>query len=181
MLFIAQVLYGSDQTTCSMDEEPQYAEIAEVHPLPRDVGEGTLAAWVTLPNASPFHSSTMETTLPSLANSTLPIRGGTGTLPALPTDSSNSDEVEEVEKEGESASLLSGSLETTQVSRLSMSETSLADEIMLALRDKLNDPNMYMSVLDAKAAGSSPVPASPVKVEVEDLYCAPVYSDPLMK
>ena len=54
-----------------MDEEPQYAEIAEVHPLPRDVGEGTLAAWVTLPNASPFHSSTMETTLPSLANSTL--------------------------------------------------------------------------------------------------------------
>ena len=179
MLFIAQVLYGSDQTTCSMDEEPQYAEIAEVHPLPREVGDGTLAAWVTLPNASPFHSSTMETTLPSLANSTLPIRGGTGTLPALPTDSSNSDE-QELDK-GESASLLSGSLETTQVSRLSMSETSLADEIMLALRDKLNDPNLYMSVLDAKAAGSSPVPASPVKVEAEDLYCAPVYSDPLMK
>lgn len=177
---IMQVLYGSDQTTCSMGEEPQYAEIAEVHPLPREVGDGTLAAWVTLPNASPFHSSTMETTLPSLANSTLPIRGGTGTLPALPTDSSNSDE-QELEKEGESASLLSGSLETTQVSRLSMSETSLADEIMLALRDKLNDPNMYMSVLDAKAAGSSPVPASPVKVEAEDLYCAPVYSDPLMK
>ena len=181
ILFIAQVLYGSDQTTCSMgDEEPQYAEIAEVHPLPREVGDGTLAAWVTLPNASPFHSSTMETTLPSLANSTLPIRGGTGTLPALPTDSSNSDE-QEMEKEGESASLLSGSLETTQVSRLSMSETSLADEIMLALRDKLNDPNMYMSVLDAKAAGTSPVPASPLKVEAEDLYCAPVYSDPLMK
>ena len=181
MHFIAQVLYGSDQTTCSMGEEPQYAEIAEVHPLPREVGEGTLAAWVTLPNASPFHSSTMETTLPSLANSTLPIRGGTGTLPALPTEScSNSDE-QELEKEGESASLLSGSLETTQVSRLSMSETSLADEIMLALRDKLNDPNLYMSVLDAKAAGSSPVPASPVKVEAEDLYCAPVYSDPLMK
>ena len=88
MLFIAQVLYGSDQTTCSMGEEPQYAEIAEVHPLPREVGEGTLAAWVTLPNSSPFHSSTMETTLPSLANSTLPIRGGTGTLPALPTESS---------------------------------------------------------------------------------------------
>ena len=174
------MLYGSDQTTCSMGEEPQYAEIAEVHPLPREVGEGTLAAWVTLPNSSPFHSSTMETTLPSLANSTLPIRGGTDTLPALPTDSSNSDEVE-VEKEGESASLLSGSLETTQVSRLSMSETSLADEIMLALKDKLNDPNMYMSVLDAKAAGMSPVPASPVKVEPEDLYCAPVYSDPLMK
>ena len=59
-----------------MGEEPQYAEIAEVHPLPREVGEGTLAAWVTLPNSSPFHSSTMETTLPSLANSTLPIRGG---------------------------------------------------------------------------------------------------------
>ena len=176
------MLYGSDQTTCSMGEEPQYAEIAEVHPLPREVGEGTLAAWVTLPNSSssPFHSSTMETTLPSLANSTLPIRGGTGTLPALPTESnssSNSDE-QELEKE----SLLSGSLETTQVSRLSMSETSLADEIMLALRDKLNDPNLYMSVLDAKAAGSSPMPASPVKVEpAEDLYCAPVYSDPLMK
>ena len=161
-----QVLYGSDQTNLEEDE-PQYAEIAEVHPCPKDVGHGTLAQWVTLPHqpVSPFHTSTMETTLPSLGASTLP----------MPTPT------KELEPGDESTSLLSGSLETTQVSRLTMSETSLTDEIMLALRDKLNDPSMYMSVLDAKAGLDSPTPASPVKalVKEEELYCSPLYSDPL--
>jgi len=160
-----QVLYGSDQTTCSLgEEEPQYAEIAEVHPHP-----AVPSSWVTLPastTASPFHTSTMETTLPSLATSTLPIRGD-ASLPPIPRDEA-----------GETASLLSGSLETTQISRLSMSETSLTDDIMSALRDKLNDPMMYMSVADAKAC-ASPQPASPVKVVEEEVYCAPLYSDPL--
>ena len=56
-----------------------------------------------------------------------------------------------------------------------MSETSLTDEIMMALRDKLNDPNLYMSVIDAKL---SPTYEDSSKKE-EDLYCAPLYSDPL--
>ena len=51
-----------------------------------------------------------------------------------------------------------------------MSETSLTDEIMMALRDKLNDPSLYCTVLDAKA-GSTAVPQ-------EDLYCSPLYVDP---
>merc|ERR1712106_17453 len=73
----------------------------------------------------------------------------------------------------ESTSLLSETLETTQISRLSTSETSLTDEIMMALRDKLNDPNLYMSVMDAKLS-----PSDPSKKE-EDLYCSPLYADPL--
>jgi hypothetical protein len=97
----------------------------------------------------------METTLPSLGAPTLP---GPNRACADP----------------EAATLLSGSLETTQLSRLSKSETSLTDEIMLALRDKLSDPSNYMSVLDAKAGE---MPASPVKEE--ELYCSPLYNDPL--
>ena len=47
-------------------------------------------------------------------------------------------------------------------------------DVMLALRDKLSDPSNYMSVLDAKAGE---MPASPVKEE--ELYCSPLYNDPL--
>ena len=61
----------------------------------------------------------------------------------------------------------------TQMSRLSMSETSLTDEIMMALRDKLNDPTLYMSVADARS------PTYEASKKEEDLYCAPLYSDPL--
>jgi len=42
---------------------------------------------------------------------------------------------------------------------------------MLALRDKLADPSLYMAVLDAKVVDKD--------VKEEDLYCAPLYSDPL--
>ena len=52
-----------------------------------------------------------------------------------------------------------------------MSETSLTDEIMMALRDKLNDPSLYCTVLDAKAGQST-------AAVQEDLYCAPIYCDP---
>jgi len=148
-----QILYGSDQTTCHSlpDDEPQYAEIAEIHPYPKDIENKTLHKFenFTLPK---FES----TTLVSNAASTLPMRSEM-------TDTNQT----------ESTSLLSESLETTQISRLSMSETSLTDEIMMALRDKLNDPNMYMSVMDAKLS-----PSDPSKKE-EDLYCSPLYSDPL--
>merc|ERR1711970_962275 len=74
-----------------------------------------------------------------------------------------------------------GGLETTQVTRLSMSETSLTDEIMMALRDKLSDPNLYMSVLDAKPSGnhSTSTAKKPPGALEEDLYCSPLYSDPL--
>ena len=165
-----QALYGSERTTCSLEEEPQYAEIAEVHPSPKEVN-----TWVTLPHSSPFHTSTMETTLPSLGASTLPSRGDQG-LPPLPLDADPGEQ-------DENASLLSSNLEATeitQISRLSMSETSLTDEIMLALKDKLNDPSLYMSVLDCKAGVGSPTPASPLKEVVqEELYCSPLYSDPL--
>lgn len=81
----------------------------------------------------------------------------------------------------ESTSLLSDSnlegtnTNVTQMSRLSMSETSLTDEIMMALRDKLNDPNLYMSVIDAKTSS----PTYEASRKEEDLYCAPLYSDPL--
>jgi len=156
-----QILYGSDQTTCHSlpDDEPQYAEIAEIHPHPKDIENPTLAKFenFTLPK---FESTTLvsnaASTLPSIQASTLPMRSEM-------TDTNQT----------ESTSLLSDNLETTQVSRLSMSETSLTDEIMMALRDKLNDPNLYMSVMDAKLS-----PSDPSKKE-EDLYCAPVYSDPL--
>ena len=55
-----------------------------------------------------------------------------------------------------------------------MSETSLTDEIMMALRDKLNDPSLYCTVMDAKGAG----PAPKGDHKEEDLYCAPIYSNP---
>ena len=79
----------------------------------------------------------------------------------------------------ECTSLLSDTLEppdctaTTQLSRLSLSETSLTEDILLALRDKLQDPTLYASVLDAKISPSSEAGRQ------EDLYCAPLYSDPL--
>jgi len=156
-----QILYGSDQTTCHSlpDDEPQYAEIAEIHPHPKDIENQTLSKFenFTLPK---FESTTLisnaASTLPSIQASTLPMRSEM-------TDTNQT----------ESTSLLSENLETTQISRLSMSETSLTDEIMMALRDKLNDPNLYMSVMDAKLS-----PSDPSKKE-EDLYCAPLYSDPL--
>lgn len=156
-----QILYGSDQTTCHSlpDDEPQYAEIAEIHPHPKDIENPTLSKFenFTLPK---FESTTLvsnaASTLPSAQASTLPMRSEM-------TDTNQT----------ESTSLLSENLETTQISRLSTSETSLTDEIMMALRDKLNDPNLYMSVMDAKLS-----PNDPSKKE-EDLYCAPLYSDPL--
>jgi len=175
-----QVLYGSDQTTCSMgEEEPQYAEIAELHQPPKNSpGHGTLAAWVTLPHCSPFHSSTMETTLPSVPSSTLPIRAEGRLLPSLPSDPSgdSSDVMDALGQE--STSLLSGSLETTQISRLSFSETSLTDEIMLALKEKLNDPSLYMSVADAKQKENMVLN---IPLKEEELYCSPLYADPLIQ
>ena len=158
-----QILYGSDQTTCHslQDEEPAYAEIAEVHTPPKHLDTGTLPV---------FESTTLVTnvgsTLPSLHTRTLP-----------PTVSNKTDsDSGDTNNQTESTSLLSDSnLETTQISRLSMSETSLTDEIMMALRDKLNDPNLYMAVADAKL---SPTYESVVRKE-EDPYCLPLYSDPL--
>ena len=160
-----QILYGSDQTTCHslQDEEPTYAEIAEVHPPPKHLDNGTLPnGFPTLPI---FESTTLVTTvgstLPSLHSRTLPAKSDTD------GDTNN---------QTESTSLLSDSnLENTQMSRLSMSETSLTDEIMMALRDKLNDPSLYMSVADAKL---SPSYETALRKE-EDLYCSPLYSDPL--
>ena len=62
-----------------------------------------------------------------------------------------------------------------------MSETSLTDEIMMALRDKLNDPTLYCTVMDAKEAdksgGTDKAGAAAGGTE-EGLYCAPIYSDP---
>jgi len=164
-----QILYGSDQTTCHslQDEEPAYAEIAEVHPPPKHLDNGTLPnGFPTLPI---FESTTLVTnvgsTLPSLHSRTLP-----------PTVGNKSDTDGDTNNQTESTSLLSDSnLETTQISRLSMSETSLTDEIMMALRDKLNDPNLYMAVADAKL---SPTYETAVRKE-DDLYCSPLYSDPL--
>ena len=173
-----QILYGSDQTTYNSlgDDEPQYAEIAEVHPPPKHLENGTLPNhFTTLPM---FESTTLVTNVGSTLGRT---------LPSLPTSSNtNSSHKSEIQTESpqreatttESTSLLSDSnLETnvTQMSRLSMSETSLTDEIMMALRDKLNDPNLYMSVMDAKL---SPGYEAVTKKE-EDLYCSPLYSDPL--
>ena len=168
-----QILYGSDQTTCHslQDEEPAYAEIAEVHPPPKHLDNGTLPnGFPTLPI---FESTTLVTnvgsTLPSLHSRTLPPTVSTGTLP-------NKSETDDTNNQTESTSLLSDSnLENTEISRLSMSETSLTDEIMLALRDKLNDPNLYMSVADAKLC---PTYETAMRKE-EDLYCSPLYSDPL--
>ena len=165
-----QILYGSDQTTCHslQDEEPAYAEIAEVHTPPKHLDTGTLQPG--FPTLQVFESTTLVTnvgsTLPSLHSRTLP-----------PTVSNKSDsDTGDITNQTESTSLLSDSnLETTQISRLSMSETSLTDEIMMALRDKLNDPNLYMAVADAKL---SPTYESAVRKE-EDLYCSPLYSDPL--
>jgi len=156
-----QILYGSDQTTCHSlpDDEPQYAEIAEIHPHPKDIENQTLSKFdnFTLPK---FESTTLvsnaASTLPSIPGSTLPMRSEM-------TDTNQT----------ESTSLLSETLETTQISRLSTSETSLTDEIMMALRDKLNDPNLYMSVMDAKFSSSDP------SKKEEDLYCSPLYADPL--
>lgn len=174
-----QILYGSDQTTCHSlgDEEPAYAEIAEVHPPPKHLENGTLPNhFTTLPM---FESTTLVTNVGSTLHRTLP------SVPSINTNSSQKSENHESPEETtdtnnqtESTSLLSDSnLETnvTQMSRLSMSETSLTDEIMMALRDKLNDPNLYMSVIDAKV---SPTYEAISKKE-EDLYCAPLYSDPL--
>lgn len=167
-----QILYGSDQTTYNSlgDEEPQYAEIAEVHPPPKHLENGTLPNhFTTLPM---FESTTLVTNVGSTLGRT---------LPSLPTSSDTNSSQKSEQRDAtttESTSLLSDSnLETnvTQMSRLSMSETSLTDEIMMALRDKLNDPNLYMSVIDAKL---SP-PSETSKKEEEDLYCAPLYSDPL--
>ena len=172
-----QILYGSDQTTCHSlgEEEPCYAEIAEVHPPPKHLENGTL----------PHHFSTLpvfeSTTLVTNVGSTLH-----RTLPSVPSeDTSDNTRSPQTRSPGtetnnqtttESTSLLSDSnLETnvTQMSRLSMSETSLTDEIMMALRDKLNDPTLYMSVADARS------PTYETSKKEEDLYCAPLYSDPL--
>ena len=173
-----QILYGSDQTTCHslQDEELAYAEIAEVHPPPKHLDNGTLPnGFPTLPI---FESTTLVTnvgsTLPSIHSRTLPPTVSTGTLPSLPT---KSDTDGDTNNQTESTSLLSDSnLENTQISRLSMSETSLTDEIMMALRDKLNDPNLYMAVADAKLG---PTYETALRKEEEDLYCSPLYSDPL--
>lgn len=176
-----QILYGSDQTTYNSlgdPEEPQYAEIAEVHPPPKHLENGTLPNhFTTLPM---FESTTLVTNVGSTLGRT---------LPSLPTNSNtnSSHKSEMMQTESpqrdatttESTSLLSDSnLETnvTQMSRLSMSETSLTDEIMMALRDKLNDPSLYMSVMDAKL---SPTYEAVTRKTEEDLYCSPLYSDPL--
>jgi len=170
-----QILYGSDQTTChslgEADDEPHYAEIAEVHPPPKHLENGTLPNhFTTLPM---FESTTLVTNVGSTLHRTLP------SVPSGSTNSSNkSDEVPDPSHQTESTSLLSDSVvetNVTQMSRLSMSETSLTNEIMMALRDKLNDPSLYMSVIDAKL--SPTYEAAPKKEE--DLYCAPLYSDPL--
>jgi len=144
-----QILYGSSDHTTMADDEPQYAEIAEIHHSPpggdhsssdnvSELEGTTLTDVTTLPKST-------TTTLPSMENSTLPLLRGAG----------------------ERDNLLQ---QTRQSIRVSMSETSLTDEIMMALRDKLNDPSLYCTVLDAKA-GSTSVPQ-------EDLYCSPLYVDP---
>lgn len=139
-----QMLYGSDQTTCNSlpEEEPQYAEIADIHPPPHDLEVTTLthvSDITTLPKST-------TTTLPSLTDvSTLPLRSNSGDAK-------------------ETTSLL----HQGHINRLSVSETSLTDEIMMALREKLNDPTLYCTVLDAAKARRGE----------EDLYCAPIYSDP---
>ena len=184
-----QILYGSDQTTCPSlgsreEEEPHYAEIAEVHAeVHKQLDTGTLPnPFTTLPM---FESTTLVTNV----GSTL---GRGRTLPSLPpssgghTSSSQQSELvtgspESLHLQTESTSLLSDSnlegtnTNVTQMSRLSMSETSLTDEIMMALRDKLNDPNLYMSVIDAKTSS----PTYEASRKEEDLYCSPLYSDPL--
>ena len=173
-----QILYGSDQTTYNSlgEDEPQYAEIAEVHPPPKHLENGTLPNhFTTLPM---FESTTLVTNVGSTLGRTLP------SLPTSSnTNSSHKSETQSPQRDAgtttECTSLLSDSnLETnvTQMSRLSMSETSLTDEIMMALRDKLNDPNLYMSVMDAKL---SPGYEAVKEKKEEDLYCSPLYSDPL--
>ena len=178
-----QILYGSDQTTCHSlgEEEPCYAEIAEVHPPPKHLENGTLPNhFSTLPV---FESTTLVTHVGSTLHRTLP------SVPSVNTNSSQKSESgghtsgspdTKTTESTESTSLLSDShlenledTNVTQMSRLSMSETSLTDEIMMALRDKLNDPNLYMSVADAKS------PTYEALRKEEDLYCAPLYSDPL--
>lgn len=178
-----QILYGSDQTTChslpgeSGEEEPTYAEIADIHPPPKDIESQSPmlgAHWTTLPVRFPSttieSSATASTTLPSMEANTLPLR-------TADMEQGNT-ECTSLLSDSEVGGL--GGLETTQVSRLSMSETSLTDEIMMALRDKLSDPNLYMSVLDAKSPTnhSTSTTKKPVRLD-DDLYCSPLYCDPL--
>ena len=146
------------------DDEPQYAEIADIHPPPRGMESmldleteniSDLTDVTTLPKST-------TTTLPSLETSTLPLR----------RDGMRNDE--------ERDKLLEGGRDSI---RMSMSETSLTDEIMMALRERLNDPSMYCTVLDAKGGGfNSSFKPAPTglqdKPQEEELYCAPIYCDP---
>jgi len=161
-----QILFScshiSNNTSTSRDTEPQYAEIAEIHPTPRssddsmtDLEVTTLTDVTTLPQST-------TTTLPSLHDTTLP---HTTTIHSNPLSSDT------LPLHSERDKLLPSVRDSI---RYSMSETSLTDEIMMALRDKLNDPSLYCTVMDAKGAG----PAPKGDHKEEDLYCAPIYSNP---
>ena len=154
------------------DDEPQYAEIADIHPPPRgmesmlDLETGNIS---DLTDVTTLPKST-TTTLPSLEANTLPLRRDI------------------IRSEGENDKLLEVGEDKLHERgrdsiRMSMSETSLTDEIMMALRERLNDPSMYCTVLDAKGGGfsGSLMPSggtSSSKPQEEELYCAPIYCDP---
>lgn len=186
-----QVLYGSDQTTLPEDE-PQYAEIADMQdmqqemqaqiadihqpPLPQDIHSATTLPATSNHRVNPLdHSLTMSTYHPEST---------TETTSLLSRDLSPVKKLSYSQDVPQSRELSQFSSprkppkqeekESPGKMRKSMTETSLTDEIMNALRDKLNDPNLYMTVMDSVSSTEyKPPPAE------EGLYCAPLYSDPL--
>ena len=132
-------------------EEPTYAEIVDIHPPP--------SSEVTL-------ITNVSTTLPPSTTTTLPSTLETPLPPPAPLEANTLPLSRDTEKD----KLLDHHRRSGV--RVSMSETSLTDEIMMALRDKLNDPSLYCTVLDAKGGGAGGT------VKEEDFYCAPIYSDP---
>jgi len=179
-----QVLYGSDQTTLPEDE-PQYAEISDIQAQIADVHEP--------PQPPVLHSIHSVTTLPATSNHRIdPLDQSSHYHPDSTTETTSllSRDLTPAKKMSYSQDI-SQSRELSQMSsprkppkeeekespgkmRKSMTETSLTDEIMNALRDKLNDPNLYMTVMDSVASTEYKPP--PLE---EGVYCAPLYSDPL--
>ena len=173
-----QVLYGSDQTTCHSlpEEEPQYAEIQEVmekivdiHQPPPEVHSA-----LTLPVTTPMEpDNTTETT--SLLSDE---------QKQLSYDREKQLEEKQGEGEEKQDRELSYDRKQKQLTesmkeeiRKSLTETSFTDEIMMALREKLSDPNLYMTVMDAKEAADTQLSLG--NGGEEEVYCAPIYSDPL--
>jgi len=192
----AEILMYASNHTSNQDgeDEPQYAEIAEVHPAPvannlheysiRRNDHDSLKRTDSNNSSDDLEATTMTdmTTLPKSGMTTLPSSLGANTLPL----SNETDRLltpsryRGVVTSGTIGPAIAESTPVDKVKkkdtsmRVSMSETSLTDEIMMALRDRLNDPSLYCTVMDAKAGGVGGGSA----LANEDLYMAPIYNDP---